>query len=69
MNLPFLLQGVVNTTETAVMIENEMGTIQEVADMNMLDMAFKGGWIMIVDRKRTRLNSSPIQQARMLPSA
>ncbi len=48
MNLPFLLQGVVNTTETAVMIENEMGTIQEVADMNMLDMAFKGGWIMIV---------------------
>ena len=30
------------------MIENEMGTIQEVADMNMLDVAFKGGWIMIV---------------------
>ena len=48
MSLFLFLQTAINTTETVVPIESEIEVIQTGAEMHLLDIAFKGGWIMIV---------------------
>lgn len=48
MSFFLFLQNALNTTETVVDIEGTVTAIQETAEMNLLDIMFKGGWIMIV---------------------
>ncbi len=48
MSLLLFLQSAINTTETVVPIETEIEVLPTEVEMNLLDIAFKGGWIMIV---------------------